>query len=179
VLGVAYPVVRVGFVIGTVVGVVAIGALPAAAGGGGHCAEPLAEGAGTVVDMVDACFTPAVLHVGVDEEITFTNRDPMPHNVAPAGWGWGHIDDLREGQAFTASFDEPGVYPYACSLHPGMTGAVIVGGDADLAMAAADIVPETGGGGSDAVALSGATAAGLLAGYALARTRRRREHSAT
>ena len=29
--------------------------------------------------------------------------------------------------AFTATFDEPGVYPWACWYHPGMTGAIVVG----------------------------------------------------
>ena len=167
---------RVGIVVGAVLGIVALGALPAGAGGGGHCADPLAEGEGAAVDMLDACFTPAVLHVGVEEEITFTNLDPMAHNVAPAGWGWGHVDALRQGESFTARFDEAGIYPYACSLHPGMTGAVIVGGgtgDADageLAVAADVTQPPTGGGSAWWVAIAGA--AGIAAGYALARVRR-------
>ena len=168
-------------VVGLVTGALWFGAGSVAAGGGGHCEDPLAEGAGAVVDMLDACFTPAVLHVGVDDEITFTNLDPMAHNVAPAGWGWGHVDALRQGESFTTSFDETGVYHYACSLHPGMTGAVIVGGatgdaatgDADageMAVAADVTQPPTGSGSPWWVAIAGA--AGLAAGYALARIRR-------
>jgi plastocyanin len=167
-------------VVGAVLGIVALGVLPASAGGGGHCADPLAEGTGTAVEMRDACFTPAVLHVGVDEEITFTNLDPMAHNVAPAGWGWGHVDALRQGDSFTASFAEEGTYPYACSLHPGMTGAVIVGGiaggndGADLAIAGGPTPPPPSGGSPWWVAIAGA-AAGLVAGYVLARARGARD----
>jgi hypothetical protein len=31
------------------------------------------------------------------------------------------------GDAYTATFDEAGIYPFACSYHPGMTGAIVVG----------------------------------------------------
>jgi len=167
---------RVGIVVGALLGILATGTLPAGAGGGGHCADPLAEGSGTSVEMAQACFTPAVLHADVGQPITFTNRDPHPHNVAPAGWGWGHVDALRQGESFMASFDEPGIYPYACSLHPGMTGAVIVDGatgDADageLAVVADVPQPPTGGGWTWWVAIAGG--AGIAAGYALARVRR-------
>ena len=167
---------RIGFLVAVAATVLATGALPASAGGGGHCAEPLAEGAGTAVDMVDACFAPAVLHVGVDEEVTFTNLDPMAHNVAPAGWGWGHIEDIPEGGSFTATFDEAGVYPYACSLHPGMTGAVIVGGTAEPepATIVTDAVGGAGTtGGRPAWWLAVTGAVGLATGYLLARGRGR------
>ena len=32
--------------------------------------------------------------------------------------------------SFTVAFEEPGVYPYVCAIHPGMGGQVIVAGDA-------------------------------------------------
>ena len=172
----ARQVARVGTLVGAAMAVLALGALPAGAGGGGHCADPLAEGAGTAVDMVDACFTPAVLHVGVREQVTFTNLDPMPHNVAPAGWGWGHVDEIPEGGSFTTTFDEAGVYPYACSLHPGMTGAVIVGGETggadagELAVVADVTQPSTSGESPWWAAIAGMI--GLAAGYAAARVRR-------
>jgi hypothetical protein len=57
--------------------------------------------------------------------VTFVNRDPFAHNVSAYGWGW--YDDLGEGQAFRATFREPGIYPFACTIHPGMTGAIVVG----------------------------------------------------
>ena len=44
-----------------------------------------------------------------------------------SGTLWGHYDDLNQGDTFTATFEEAGVYPYACWYHPGMTGAIVVG----------------------------------------------------
>jgi plastocyanin len=144
---------------------------PAVAGGGGHCNEPLAEGSGTHVEMIDACFTPAILTVGVDETIRFTNRDDMAHNVAPAGWGWGHVDEMWKDESFTATFDEAGVYPYACSLHPGMTGTLIV--EDDPAAAATSTAAAGVGGSVDAIAAGAAGAAGAACGYLIARRRER------
>ena len=57
--------------------------------------------------------------------VTFVNRDPITHNVG--GNLWGNLDDMNRGDAFTATFDAEGVYPFACSYHPGMTGAIVVG----------------------------------------------------
>jgi hypothetical protein len=34
---------------------------------------------------------------------------------------------MREGGSVSYSFDEAGVYPYVCTWHPGMVGAVVVG----------------------------------------------------
>ena len=48
---------------------------------------------------------------------------------------WGHFEDLHGGDAFTVSFDEAGTYPFACSYHPGMTGAIVVGDGKGVASA--------------------------------------------
>ena len=34
---------------------------------------------------------------------------------------------MAKGDAFTATFDGAGIYPFACQYHPGMTGAIVVG----------------------------------------------------
>ena len=41
--------------------------------------------------------------------VTFVNRDPIAHNVTANGWG--HFDDLDEGDRFTTSFDDDGRLP--------------------------------------------------------------------
>lgn len=53
--------------------------------------------------------------------------DPVPHLVLGANGRWGSFEQFGEGGAVTYRFPAPGVYPYVCSLHPGMTGAVVVG----------------------------------------------------
>jgi plastocyanin len=97
---------------------------PAATAGGG-CHAAVTQGTGDTVEMVDACFTPTTLRVAAGEEVTFVNRDGFVHNVLANGWG--SFDDLDRDDAFTATFADEGIYPYACSYHPGMTGAIVVG----------------------------------------------------
>jgi plastocyanin len=103
--------------------VVAPWAGPAQAGGG--CHRGLTEGEGDTVEMSKLCFGPSILRIDQGTEVTFVNLDPIIHNVSANGWG--QLDDMHEGDAFTATFREDGVYPFACSYHPGMTGAVVVG----------------------------------------------------
>jgi plastocyanin len=98
-------------------------AAPATAGGGCHAG--LTQGEGDSVEMSKMCFTPSILEVEPGTEVTFTNQDPMVHNVSANGWGY--FEDMRQGDSFTATFADEGTYPFACSYHPGMTGAVVVG----------------------------------------------------
>jgi len=98
-------------------------AMPARAGGG--CHEGVTRGTGTAIRIVDACFTPTILQVKPGGTVTWTNSDPVVHNITANGWG--HDDDLRPTERFTATFDEPGLYPFACTYHPGMSGVIVVG----------------------------------------------------
>jgi plastocyanin len=98
-------------------------AAPATAGGGCHAG--LTQGEGDSVEMSKMCFTPSILEVEPGTEVTFTNQDPMVHNVSANGWGY--FEDMRQGDSFTATFADEGTYPFACTYHPGMTGAVVVG----------------------------------------------------
>jgi len=107
-----------------VLALIAVPALPASAGGGG-CYGGATQGTGSTVFLAEACPTPDILQVDPGATVTFTNKDPFAHNIL--GVQWGHPDDLNQGDSFTATFDKPGVYPYACWYHPGMTGAIVVG----------------------------------------------------
>ena len=107
----------------TVVTVLLVPAIPAAAGGGCHSGGT--QGTGDTVELIDACPTPTILTIDTGGTVSFVNEDPFAHNVI--GSAWGHPEDLNQGDGFTATFDEPGVYPWACWYHPGMTGAIVVG----------------------------------------------------
>ena len=96
-----------------------------AASAGGGCHGGATEGSNETVELVDACFTPTIDHVALGTTVEFVNTDPFVHNVGANGWG--HFDDLNTGDSFTHTFDTPGVYPFACWYHPGMTGAIVVG----------------------------------------------------
>ena len=106
--------------------------VPGAALAGGGCHLGVTENDATgekaaTVRMIDACFTATVTTVDPGAPVTFANTDlGVTHNVG--GNRWGHFDEMIEGDAFTVTFDEAGVYPFACNYHPGMTGAIVVGG---------------------------------------------------
>jgi plastocyanin len=162
---------------------VAAWAPPALAGGGCHVGPT--QGRGDRVEMVKACFTPNILRTDPGTEVTFVNRDPYVHNLS--GNRWGYFDDLHQGDAYTATFDEPGVYPFACTYHPGMTGAIVVGDgtgpgsgapvQTSLVETAAEqpnrSAPTRPDGGSDLGWLMGG-AAGMVAGAGLTLLVRRR-----
>ena len=99
-----------------------LGAAPAVAGGGCDAAT---HGTGDVVVMAGACFAPSIIHVSPGTTVVFLNKDPFAHNVSAPEWG--HYDDLSPSERFAATFTVEGIYPFACMIHPGMTGAVVVG----------------------------------------------------
>lgn len=115
--------IRIGMVAVSAAALMGPWASPAVAGGGCHAG--MSQGEGDRVEMVKACFTPSVLRTDPGTEVTFVNQDPIVHNVSAGEWGY--FSDLSQGDEFTASFSEPGVYPFACTYHPGMVGAVVVG----------------------------------------------------
>ena len=70
-------------------------------------------------------FGPATETSSPGTTITWTNRDDIPHTVVS--------DDkifkskvLDTDEKFSYTFDKPGSYPYFCSVHPKMTGKVVV-----------------------------------------------------
>ena len=71
-------------------------------------------------------FTPPLLTVPVGAKVTWTNRDDIPHNIVSTEQKFkSKALDTDEAYAFT--FTEPGTYQYFCSIHPRMTGRVVVG----------------------------------------------------
>ena len=67
-------------------------------------------------------FEPETVSVGVGETVTWVWEGGAQHNVVGDGF---ESDDQSSG-SFRHAFDEPGTYQYACTLHPGMQGDVIV-----------------------------------------------------
>ena len=139
------------------------GMTAASAGGGGHCEG--SEGTGTTIELAGACFISTTSFLQPGETVRFVNRDPIAHNVS--GSGWGHYEDMDQGDTFSTSFMDEGVYAFACTLHPGMTGSIVVGEGLSMASAQnaeplqASPVPSPSG-----QAWLPAAAAGLLIGAA-------------
>ena len=106
---------------------VAAAVLASCAGGGAgrHDAtsDPPARGV-TMVVAEQLRFSPAAIEVPAGTEVTWSFQDDLvPHDVKGDGWGSG--EPQRSG-TFRRTFDQPGSYDYVCTLHPQMTGRVLV-----------------------------------------------------
>jgi plastocyanin len=70
-------------------------------------------------------FGPGTLTVPVGTTVTWTNRDDIPHTVVSTeGVFKSKVLDTDEKYSFT--FSKAGTFPYFCSIHPKMTGNVVV-----------------------------------------------------
>jgi len=73
-------------------------------------------------------YSPDVVHVvvGVNNTVMWTNNDDTVHTVTSSTAGLFDSGYLIAGQSWTYTFQTPGTYQYHCSIHPWMTGTVIV-----------------------------------------------------
>ncbi len=75
--------------------------------------------------MDNFSFTPAMTSVPAGTTVTWTNHDDVPHTVVSADEKF-KSPALDTDDHFSYRFDAPGEYRYFCSLHPRMTGRVVV-----------------------------------------------------
>lgn len=70
-------------------------------------------------------FTPAVLTVAPGTTVTWTNGDDIPHTVVASDKSY-KSRPLDTNDTFSHVFTTAGEYGYFCSLHPHMTGKIVV-----------------------------------------------------
>lgn len=112
----------------SLLGALALAAALVLAGCGGDGGDGGAEAAPmtgvTQVAAKDNRFSPAAIQVPAGTTVTWTFEDGLiPHDVKGDSFSSG--EPRRDG-SFTHTFDQPGTYPYRCTLHDGMTGRVVV-----------------------------------------------------
>ena len=90
----------------------------------GVAASPVVAGK-VDVKIDNFTFSPATLSVKVGTQIIWTNSDDIPHTVVNDGYTF-KSKVLGTGEKFTFTAAKPGIYTYFCSIHPNMTGKVIV-----------------------------------------------------
>jgi len=115
--------------------VAAVGAVASAAAllllaighGSPASASPTAAASGSVTIAIKGFeFRPAAVRVPRGTRVVWVNRDGAPHTATKGGsFDTGTI---RKGKAVAVRFGTPGIYRYHCSIHPEMTGKVIVRG---------------------------------------------------
>jgi plastocyanin len=70
-------------------------------------------------------FEPSTITVAPGTTVTWINADDIPHTVAAADRSF-RSKPLDTEDRFSFTFSSPGEYAYFCSLHPHMTGKVVV-----------------------------------------------------
>ncbi len=79
----------------------------------------------TEVKIDNFSFGPVTLTVPVGTTVTWTNRDDIPHTVVSTDKVF-KSKVLDTDEKFSYTFAKAGTYPYFCSIHPKMTGTVVV-----------------------------------------------------
>ncbi len=77
------------------------------------------------VTVQNFTFIPGSLTVPVGTTVTWINHDEEPHRVVSTEKKF-NSPVLQKDAKFTHTFSAPGTYDYYCSIHPKMTGKVIV-----------------------------------------------------
>jgi plastocyanin len=70
-------------------------------------------------------FGPVAITVSVGTTVTWINRDDIPHTVVSTDKVF-KSKVLDTDEKFSYTFTKAGEYPYFCSIHPKMTGKVVV-----------------------------------------------------
>jgi plastocyanin len=85
--------------------------------------QPSAPNAAVKID--NFVFGPQTITVPVGATVTWTNSDDIPHtSVSTEGVFKSKVLDTDE--KFSYTFTKAGTYPYYCTIHPKMTGKVVV-----------------------------------------------------
>jgi amicyanin len=93
------------------------------AGDSGHTANANEK---AQIKIDNFSFGPAALTVPAGTTVTWTNQDDVPHTVVSAEGKEFKSPALDTDQKFSYTFAKAGTYAYFCSVHPRMTGKVVV-----------------------------------------------------
>jgi len=81
--------------------------------------------ASTEIKIDNFSFEPKTITVPAGATVTWVNRDDIPHtSVSTDGVFKSKVIDTDE--KFSYTFAKAGTYPYYCTIHPKMTGQIVV-----------------------------------------------------
>lgn len=82
--------------------------------------------AAATVKIDNFTFGPQALTVAPGTTVTWVNQDDIPHTVVASDGKSFRSKVLDTGDRFSFTFARPGRFGYFCSIHPHMTGTVLV-----------------------------------------------------
>jgi amicyanin len=77
------------------------------------------------VFIQNSAFSPATLTVSVNATVTWSNKDAITHDVTSTT-GAFTSGSLNGGATYSFTFTTAGTYNYSCTIHPFMTGKIVV-----------------------------------------------------
>ena len=96
-----------------------------AASGTPSSARVPAEPAQTDVKIDNFTMAPQAITVSVGTSVRWTNADDIPHTVVSEDHTFKSMV-MDTGEQFSHTFSSAGTYKYFCSIHPKMTGTIVV-----------------------------------------------------
>ncbi|HEV2138357.1 MAG TPA: plastocyanin/azurin family copper-binding protein [Nitrososphaerales archaeon] len=125
-----FALVTLGFIIGAaVIGILAAGVVTGLVNTSNVKADvTIVVGASN--NGVAQPFSPGNLTVKIGTTVTWINKDPVAHTVTsssvPNGAATFDSGVILYGYTFSMKFIHAGVYQYYCTIHPSMTGTIVV-----------------------------------------------------
>jgi plastocyanin len=104
-------------------------------GGGGGAkapapAKPATGGKTAKITMKDTQFEPPSVTVKKGATVTWTNVDPISHDVTKTGGPGPKFSsgtgNLKKGDTYKQTLKTAGQVKYVCTVHPGMEGTITV-----------------------------------------------------
>jgi plastocyanin len=105
---------------------VLVAGVSAASYANGARQKTASDGTGTQVKIDNFTFAPVTLTIPVGTTVQWVNRDDIPHTVVSDDKSTIKSKALDTDENFSYTFTKAGTYSYFCSIHPKMTGKVVV-----------------------------------------------------
>ena len=77
------------------------------------------------IEIKDFMFAPTPLKIRAGTAVMWLNQDDEPHTIV-SDTGLFRSGGIDTNESFTYTFEKPGTYHFACSIHPRMVGTIVV-----------------------------------------------------
>ncbi|VVB97604.1 Halocyanin [uncultured archaeon] len=88
--------------------------------------QPTLTPATVAVEIKGFAYNPANITISKGTTVVWTQNDSVSHTVTIASGTGFDSGTLNQGQTFSYTFNEAGTFIYGCSIHPRMSGKIIV-----------------------------------------------------
>jgi plastocyanin len=79
----------------------------------------------STIVMMNLAFDPGTLTVSKGTAVTWQNNDGVTHTSTSDNGVWD-TGNISPGASKNVTFSNAGTFKYHCSIHPGMTGTIVV-----------------------------------------------------